>query len=101
MGAFHTSCTFLAVIGKRFADAGLRDIIVEANLLGRNSLCILLSLPYFFIYPNVLVVFPGQGNPIKVNLVWLPEMCHSLVILLRSLIQTRVVSFTMKEGRIV
>ena len=34
MGAFHTSCIFLAVIGKRFADAGLRDLIVEANLLG-------------------------------------------------------------------
>lgn len=34
MGAFHTSMIFLAVIGKRFADAGLRDIIVEANLLG-------------------------------------------------------------------
>ncbi len=35
MGAFHTSCIFLSVIGKRFADAGLRDLIVEANLVGR------------------------------------------------------------------
>eukprot|EP00794_Sanderia_malayensis_P008325 gene8325-9216_t len=37
MGALHTSCTFLAVIGERFADAGLRDIIVEANSLGEGS----------------------------------------------------------------
>ncbi len=34
MGAFHTTMTFLAVIGKRFGDAGLRDWIVEANILG-------------------------------------------------------------------
>ncbi len=43
MGAFHTSCIFLSVIGKRFADAGLRDLIVEANLVGRYCLyCLLL-----------------------------------------------------------
>ncbi len=35
MGAFHTSCIFLAVIGKRFGDAGLRDVILESNLLGK------------------------------------------------------------------
>ena len=35
MGAFHTSCIFMAVIGKRFSDAGLRDWIIEANLLGK------------------------------------------------------------------
>lgn len=52
MGAFHTSCTFLAVIGKRFADAGLRDIIVEANLLGRSSLFLLLLLPISVIVPK-------------------------------------------------
>ena len=34
MGAFHTSCIFITVIGKRFADAGLRDLIIEANLVG-------------------------------------------------------------------
>lgn len=34
MGAFHTACTFIAVIGKRFSDAGLRDWIIEADLLG-------------------------------------------------------------------
>ena len=29
MGAFHTSMTFLAVIRKRFEDAGLSDLFVE------------------------------------------------------------------------
>ena len=29
MGAFHTICNFLGTIGKRFKDAGLRDIAVE------------------------------------------------------------------------
>lgn len=37
LGAFHTMCIFIAVIGKRFGDAGLRDIIVELNLLGESS----------------------------------------------------------------
>ena len=35
MGAFHTICIFLAVIVKRFGDAGLRDWIIEADLIGK------------------------------------------------------------------
>jgi hypothetical protein len=37
LGGLHTMCIFIAVIRKRFADAGLRDIIIEANLLGESS----------------------------------------------------------------
>lgn len=37
MGAFHTSMSFLAVIGKRFADGGLRDWIVESGVLESKS----------------------------------------------------------------
>jgi hypothetical protein len=37
LGAFHTMCIFLAVIGKRFGDAGLRDLVIESNLLGESS----------------------------------------------------------------
>ena len=37
LGAFHTMCIFIAVIGKRFGDAGLRDVIVESNVLGESS----------------------------------------------------------------
>ena len=33
MGVFHTICTFLAVIGKRFQDAGLRDVCVESGVI--------------------------------------------------------------------
>ena len=38
LGFFHTMFIFIAVIGKRFADAGLRDIVIEANLLGESSI---------------------------------------------------------------
>ena len=37
MGGFHASCNFLAVIGKRFGDAGLKDLIIESGLLGEGS----------------------------------------------------------------
>ena len=29
MGDFHATCVFLSVLGKRFADKGLKDLIVE------------------------------------------------------------------------
>ena len=37
MGGFHTACAFIAVIGKRFQDSGLSDLIVEAKVLGPNT----------------------------------------------------------------
>ena len=37
MGAFHASCIFIAVIGKRFAAAGLKDLCIEAGLVGVSS----------------------------------------------------------------
>ena len=37
MGGFHAACIFLCMIGKRFADAGLKDIIVESALVAENS----------------------------------------------------------------
>ena len=37
MEAFHIACTLLAVIGKRFRDAGLEDIIIESEIIGIGS----------------------------------------------------------------
>jgi len=37
MGVFHTICTFLSVIGKRFQEAGLRDVIVESGVIAEGS----------------------------------------------------------------
>ena len=37
MGACHIACTLLAVIGKRFRDAGLEDIIIESEIIGIAS----------------------------------------------------------------
>ena len=38
MGVFHTICTMLAVIGKRFGDAGLRDLSVESGVIAGGSI---------------------------------------------------------------
>ena len=38
MGVFHTICTMLAVIGKRFGDAGLRDLSVESGVIADGSI---------------------------------------------------------------
>lgn len=32
LGAFQTCCTFLAVIGKRFAESGLNDLLIELEI---------------------------------------------------------------------
>ena len=37
MEVFHTICTFLAVIGKRSQDAGLRDVCVESGAIADGS----------------------------------------------------------------
>ena len=38
MGTFNTICTFLAVIGKRFGEAGLRDLAVESGVIADGSI---------------------------------------------------------------
>lgn len=38
MGSFHIACVFLTVIGKRFGDGGLRDLLLESTLVGSGSL---------------------------------------------------------------
>ena len=35
---FHTACVFIAVIGKRFQDSGLSDLIAETKDLGLNKM---------------------------------------------------------------
>ena len=37
MGGFHVSMTFIAVIGRRYASAGLRDVLIEADILACGS----------------------------------------------------------------
>ena len=38
MGAFHIACAFLVVLGGRFADAGLRELLVETRTVGPNAM---------------------------------------------------------------
>ena len=37
MVAFHVLLNFIAVVGNRFRSAGLRDILIEANVLATVS----------------------------------------------------------------
>ena len=38
LGAFHIFCCFLAVMGKRFGDAGLTDLLIESEVIGSGSI---------------------------------------------------------------
>ena len=38
MGAFHTICNLLSTTGKRFQDAGLRDLCVESGVIAEGSI---------------------------------------------------------------
>ena len=37
MAVFHTICNYLGIIGKRFLDAGLRDLAVESEVIAEGS----------------------------------------------------------------
>lgn len=37
MGVFHTICILLSILGKRFQDAGLRDLCVESGVIAEGS----------------------------------------------------------------
>ncbi len=36
MGTFHTICNALSILGKRFGDAGLKDVCLEAGLVAEG-----------------------------------------------------------------
>ena len=38
LGVFHTICTLLSTIGKRFQDAGLRDLCIESGVIAECSI---------------------------------------------------------------
>ena len=41
MGAFHTLCNLLPIIGKRFTSAGLRDLALESVIIAEGSTSLL------------------------------------------------------------
>ena len=43
MGSFHTICSFLATIGKRFGDAGLGDIVTGSGIVRSGSVAAVLE----------------------------------------------------------
>ena len=38
LGVFHTICTLLSIMGKRFQDAGLRDLCIESGVIAEGSI---------------------------------------------------------------
>ena len=42
-GVFHTVCTLLSIVGKRFQDAGLTDVCIEAGVIAEGSVTGLLE----------------------------------------------------------
>ena len=38
MGMFHTICTLFRIIGKRYADAGLKDLCIESGVIAEGSI---------------------------------------------------------------
>ena len=47
MGGFHATCVSLSVIGKRFANGGLKDLIVESGFLGEDQASQMLKGKYY------------------------------------------------------
>ena len=47
MGSFHVSCAFPALIGKRFGDAGLKDLLIEAGVVGPNTIAGVVSCKHY------------------------------------------------------
>ena len=43
LGTFHTLCTMLSIIGKRFQDAGLKDLCIESGIVAEGSVSALLE----------------------------------------------------------
>lgn len=38
MGTFHTICNMFSILGKRFGDAGLKDILIESQIVAEGSI---------------------------------------------------------------
>ena len=36
LGTFHTICTLISLIGKRFQDAGLKDLLIETGVVAEG-----------------------------------------------------------------
>ena len=76
MAAFHIALTFLAVIGKRFGDGGLHDVLVESGIVGPNAVSgVLLGKHYnraraLRCHKTILeALFRKNGVPLKAGFV--------------------------------
>ena len=47
MGAFHICCNFLGILGKRFGEGGLGDLLIENGLVAAGSIASVLNGPHY------------------------------------------------------
>ena len=78
MEAFHIACTLLAVIGKRFKDAGLEDIIIESEIIGIGSVNGTLLGKHYNRGMRLYKIVGGASFPLKWEAFcdWLLEKNH-------------------------
>jgi len=43
LGRFHTVCTLLSIVGKRFQEAGFRDLCIESGVVAEGSVSVLME----------------------------------------------------------
>ena len=43
MGGFHITLNFLSVIGKKFEESGIEDLLTESGVYGSNTSLVLLK----------------------------------------------------------
>ncbi len=67
MGAFHVCLAFLAVIGKRFGDAGLSDVLIESGVVGQAA-------------SNAVMIISGKhcNRGVRIDKLVLEALCHIL-----------------------
>ena len=82
LGSFHMICNFIGILGKRFQDAGLKDLCIEAGIVAEGSVIAVMEGRHYnrsvrthkYIYEGLLrLVWEGflpwlkERNPTKVN----------------------------------
>ena len=59
MGGFHIALNFLALLGKKYENSGLQDLLVESGICGSNTATSLLAGTDFDFYH---FIWNGEGN---------------------------------------
>ena len=78
MEAFHIACTLLAVIGNRFKDPGLEDIVIKSEIIGIGSVIGTLLDKHYNRGMRLYKIVGGASFPLKWEALcdWVQEKNH-------------------------